>query len=450
MNLPRDAAQSTAARPEILRRLWWLHPAWPFAGVVGVTILAAWWQDAHAYRLYGTPKYVQFSHVVTAFAAIAVFVLGCAMSHLLRTTPRNQPRSVDGMIVNCFYLFAALTVMGYAVWFGIGFKNGFSPRMAIQLLTEGNIDDVDSIRRDIFPTIPGITTCTQFGAATVLLGSWLFVRGERRRLYIPLAAVFGAAAIRCVLFSERFALIELLLPTVLVALRWRVLGRATSRLVRGALFAAPALGLIGLVLFFGFCEYFRSWSVYQNQFDSFAEFTVWRISGYYTTAHNNAAMALTTNHPRPLPYYTLRAFWEFPGVRTSSFSYEALTGIDMVKSHEAMLERHGTPELNNEGGLFQPALEFGAGGFLIFWFVYGFVSLKVYREYLAGTLAGIVLYPLVYISILETPLVLVLFYPRMLPSLTALLTVTWLASRVGRSSVPAWDASQTVSPVASS
>ena len=68
-----------------------------------------------------------------------------------------------------------------------------------------------------------------------------------------------------------------------------------------------------------------------------------------------------------------------------------------------MLEQFGTPELNNEGRLFQPALDFGLGGYVLFWLASGFVSGRLYRHYLVGTLAGLTLYPLVVIAILETP-----------------------------------------------
>ncbi len=243
--------------------------------------------------------------------------------------------------------------------------------------------------------------------AAVLLGAWLFVRGQRRGLLLPMAAIFFVAAVRCVLFSERTAIIELLLPLGIVGLRSHVLGRRVKPLARGLLFAAPVLGGIGFVAFFGFCEYFRSWKYYETRFDSYADFTVWRLSGYFTTAHNNGAMALATDQPRPLPYFTLRPLWEFPGIRATPFSYQSLTGVDVPKAHERMLERFGTIELNNEGGLFQPALDYGFGGFLVYWAAYGFISFNLYRRLMAGTLAGVLLYPLFYMSILGDALDLV-------------------------------------------
>ena len=47
--------------------------------------------------------------------------------------------------------------------------------------------------------------------------------------------------------------------------------------------------------------------------------------------------------------------------------------------------------------------EYGWAGFLIYWFGYGFIATKVFRAFQVGNLAGLTLYPLVYMSILEVP-----------------------------------------------
>jgi hypothetical protein len=167
-----------------------------------------------------------------------------------------------------------------------------------------------------------------------------------------------------------------------------------------------------MLLFFGSFEYFRSWRYYQREFDSYAEFTVWRVSGYYTTAHNNGVMALETQDPLPLPYNTLRHLWWFPYLSKTPLGYEKLTGVDPYASTQLMLERYGTPELNNEGGLWQPALDYGVAGFFVFWFLYGAVGGRLYRSYLSGRLAGVLIYPFIFLSILEIPRYLYLTHPR--------------------------------------
>jgi hypothetical protein len=104
-----------------------------------------------------------------------------------------------------------------------------------------------------------------------------------------------------------------------------------------------------------------------------------------------------------------------------------MTGMDPEANHEAMLQQFGTPELNNEGGLFQPALDFGLAGCIVFWFASGWVSRNLYRAFLAGNLRGILLYPLVFLAILETPRFLYLCYSRSLPPLVMLVFVSAIA-----------------------
>src|SRR5262249_5445712 len=140
-------------------------------------------------------------------------------------------------------------------------------------------------------------------------------------------------------------------------------------------------------------------------------------------------MALETQPPFTLPYATVRSLWLIPGLSKTALGYPAFTGIDPTDRHDQMLEKLGTPELNNEGGLFQPVLDFGVGGSLLFWLGSGFVAGRMYRHFLVGTLAGLLLYPLIIVAILETPRFLYLSYTRSFPGLLALGLVLWLARR---------------------
>jgi hypothetical protein len=236
------------------------------------------------------------------------------------------------------------------------------------------------------------------------------------------------AAARALVFSERLAVVELLVPGFLVVLRMRWLGRILAPAYRAALWSLPLAGIVGLFVFFGTFEYVRSWRFYRQDFDSYPQFILWRVTGYYTVAHNNGAMALATQPRYPLPYATLRSVWNIPGLAKTPLGYTRLTGIDPVARFQRMLERYGTPELNNEGGLFQPALDYGLAGYAVFWFGCGLVSGRLYRAYLVGSFAGIAFFPLIFIAVLETPRLLYLCYTRSLPPLVALLVIQWLAA----------------------
>jgi hypothetical protein len=304
----------------------------------------------------------------------------------------------------------------------VGYRNGFRPGHIWELLVTDDPWMSMWLREELFATIPGITTCTEFGVPAAILGSLLYFRGYRAAIF-PVLWILGMAAVRSLVFSERTAIIVLAIPLFVLWLRVRVLGRRLPVAWYTTLRLAPLLSVIVLFIGFGGYEYFRSWRWHRHEFDSYAEFTVWRLSGYFTTAHNNGAMTLRHGRPREMPSYTLMPFWEFPLVKGSPFSYKSMTGVDPAQEYERMLENYGTLELVNRGGMFQPALDFGLGLSLLFWFFYGFVAGRLYSSYLSETLVGLLIFPLLYFTILEAPLELYLCYPRMLPPFVTLIAV---------------------------
>jgi len=411
-----------------LRHLWWLGPARLFALVIGSTMLVAALQSDAAYRLYGAPKFISGKHLLLAAVVIGAFAIGRRLAVVTGAVPRATPRRRESAALAAFWVATALTVLGYAVWLAVGVKNGFRPALLREFLVSDDFLFAETIRDEMFIPLRGVTTCTQFGVAAIPLGLWLFFNG-RRSLIWPIGLLLGLAAARALVFSERLAVIELLVPALVVTLRMAVLGRLLQPLTRWTLRLAPVLGIAGLLVFFGTFEYFRSWRFYQHEFDSYTEFTIWRLAGYYTTAHNNSAMALETQPTYSVPYTTVRQFWSIPGLDATPLGYTKITGIDPTVRHQRMLERYGTPELNNEGGLFQPSLDFGLAGLVLFWFALGFIAGRVHRAFLVGTLLGVTLYPLIFLAILETPRFLYLCYPRSLPAIVMLLLVHWLAAR---------------------
>ena len=198
-------------------------------------------------------------------------------------------------------------------------------------------------------------------------------------------------------------------------------------------FAAPAVGIVGLVILFGAAEYFRSWKFYRDEVDSFFDFTVSRLSGYYSTGHNNGAMECAMNEGLPAPYYTLEWFWRFPLLNGSQYTYESLTGVDPLQAHVSFLERWGNAEFNNPGGLYCPTLDYGVLGGAIFWLAFGLVAGRLYRHFLAGTLPGLIFYPFIVLTILDVPRIVYLCTVRPFPALftAAFLLLPYVLLRTG-------------------
>jgi hypothetical protein len=413
------------AELQSLSRLWWLEPAWLFGLVVGGTFLVAACQSDASFRLYGTPKFIAAKHIALAAGSIFVFAIGCAVAVRTGQVPKSTPRRANAIVRLMFWTTFVLTIVGYAAWLLVSIKNGLSVGMLREFISTDDPEVWETMNKEVFTSWKGVTTMTQFAVAALPLGLWLAMSGSRRALAAT-GVLMALAAVRAVVLSERLALIELVVPAAVIGLRTLVLGRPLARVQRLMLQAAPVLAVTVLLVLFGASEYLRSWRYYRHEFDSFSSFIVWRISGYYTTAHNNGALALETQAPYPVPYSTLRAVWLFPGLSKTPLSYASYTGIDPAERYGEMLERFATPELNNEGGLFQPALDYGPAGYLLFWLGCGFVSGRLYRHYLVGTLAGLTLYPLIVIAVMETPRFLYLCYTRSFPGLVALAAVLWL------------------------
>ena len=402
--------------------LWWLHPAWCFGLVCSITLLLAYIQDPVDYELYGTFKYVELWHLVAGGLAIFAFLAGCFFSSALRDpSGKSRTANVD-LVRRWFHLCVGLTVFGYLVWLGVGLKNGATPALFLDVVFSDDATVIESVRDDYFPTIPGITTCTQFGLPAILLGLYVYFLGDRKAMRW-VAIIVALAVVRAILNSERLALIELVLPATILTIRMLVLPMKNFLWTRRAGIIAPLIAPLMLALVFGSFEYFRSWHYYVDDFNSYPQFVVWRLSGYYTTSHNNGAMALETNQPRPLPYHTLEPFWKFPGVAGSPLGYERLTGLDIEESHQHMLENYGNPELNNGGGLFQPMLDWGLPGAMVFWLGYGWLGGILYYSYQRGNLGGLLLYPLVFQSILDVPRILVICSTRFTPAIVVLVLV---------------------------
>ncbi len=413
------------ARP--VHNLWWLHPAVLFGGGAILTLAIAVGTSDWGFQLYNTRKYLEPWHLAMGLGAWGTFSLGVWLAMATGKKPVQPSKLFDDHLVSWFWLAYLLTMAGYGIWLLVGVKNGFSLGMIRDLLQGADEATADMIKTQIFPTIPGVTTSTQFGMAAVLLGSWLYCRGHNK-LLLPLLSLLATGAVRALIYSERLAFIELVIPAVILALRLWLFGKPLQPWRRIALQSLPLVAIPSVIILFGLFESFRSWQYYKDSFDGLAEFTVWRFFGYYTTAHNNGAMSMSLRGPWPIPYSTFSWFWEFPLIENGPFGYQQLTGISPQDVHTDTLERYANAELNNDGGLFTPARDFGWIGFWPFWLVYGFLAGKAYRGFLGGSLAGCMFYPFFLMALLELPRLQYLSATRTFPSMMLLFAMmAWLA-----------------------
>ena len=186
--------------------------------------------------------------------------------------------------------------------------------------------------------------------------------------------------------------------------------------------------------FFSAAEYSRSWvNFYQYQSDqtSFFFFTFTRLVGYYVTALNNGACFVQTIGHFQVPFHSLEWFWKFPPVR-EFYPYPGSMDREPLDGYQDILKSKLNLELNNPSGVFVLQLDWGYLGGIVAWCVVGAVAMLLYRLFQRGSLAGLFIYPLFYVGLLESPRILYWTASRSFPSwvmLFALVVVVVLARR---------------------
>lgn len=309
----------------------------------------------------------------------------------------------------------AVSVAAYALWF---MPVARDPSILFAVLA-GRWHELQI--RDTIGTIPGVTTLVQAQIVYVslLVFRWIYLPEARpsRLEKGGLIVVFLLACLRNLIWSERIAVIELLVPAAILFLRHPKYPRLTA--------LVPAFAAVGLVVFFSIFEYFRSWSAYyQYRYDSFALFIMARLSGYYVTALDNGAGLYRDWGGIGAPLSTADWFWRFPWEIGQTWLREVL-GLEKYQ-HAAWLYWNASPEFNNSSGIFMPFSDFGATGGFIFWALFGVLTGLIFRGFANGGIAGVLLYPSWFIGLLEMPRILYLCEARYFPVVVICLAVVFL------------------------
>jgi hypothetical protein len=235
----------------------------------------------------------------------------------------------------------------------------------------------------------------------------------RRWMHLMCVVLLGLTALRVYAWSERLALIECIVPFSLA-----IMGRANrwkSKPFRFMVQAGPFFAVPLFILYFGIAEYVRSWnsSTYHNQ-TGFWEFAVGRLASYYYTSLNNGAGILSTSKWPSFQFqYTLWWLHKAPLIGPTFSSFVDLRSGDL----QEFLEKFGDVEFNNPSGLYSVIFDLGLPGGIGYFAVVGILGGALFRAYRAGSLAGVQLYPMFFLTFLE-----VFRYPY----LGAARTFTWM------------------------
>jgi oligosaccharide repeat unit polymerase len=307
---------------------------------------------------FGVVKSTSSSGLAYLALSLLVFLFGAIAG--LRTNLRPARRAVFAAEPDEHFrdrLARGLTVAllasitAYLIWFG----SGVARAGGLSAFVEEWTRDPENLKAEILKTIPGVTTLTQLSVAAIPLVIAFGLR--RRRGMMPLiGTVFVLAVIRSFIFSERLALLELVVPVVYLALGKRVV------LVPKAVMVAVASGLAVLVLFTA-TEARRSF-VYTNNF-SLTHVTA-RFFGYYLTSENNA-LVVVDRYPGATPFaYTGAMLWQFPFVDHLRVDNAPVVGTVSLR-YQDLFHKDLTvfwPEAFQENGLSYQYNVFTTPGFL--------------------------------------------------------------------------------------
>jgi hypothetical protein len=423
--------------------IWWLSPAGAVALIVPGTLWLAWRLSDQQYRdFYRTPKVLTADVATMLVAGALAFVLGALVVRLggMRRTARAPMLTLNdaqwSTLRRAERVLFALTTVGYAAWVVSAIRHGLTPGALVGAILHPSSETVEYL----FVTVPGITTLTQFGIAYVVVATLLLLHRRAPKIGRRLGLVLLLTALRALLITERLALIEMALPVaVVVAAHFSTRGTRASRTL---IAVAPVALIASLALVFGIFEHSRSWTFFQVRTQqSYVEFTLTRLAGYYVTSYNNSAIAWDfQRYPGRIPYGTITGLWEAPVVSQLGL-YDKLTpasgsvpaGEEPLEKSLQLLDLHGNPEYNNPGGLGAPFIDYGVAGGVLFLLLAGAVLGFAHGSFLAGGPTAVLTYPVLANGLFDLPRYLYWPQGRATPALLAALLVGYaLHRRAGR------------------
>lgn len=370
-----------------------------------------WWVKPHKLLLFFlVPAYVlvycakpsqgnyfTFTYFLMGLTYLLVYAFASFFGSRTRIRHEIRPFLVDRVYLDLLFL---VTVFAYVVWFGKVFLH---PSLFIDIML-GRLSNV----RWIVNRTPGITSLTQLGVVYSIF--YMNQRDQieirtRKRYKFYLVVVILLALFRVIAWSEREAIIETVVPILLIAVRNR-----KRPIFNKTLSVFPYLGIGLLYSFFTATEYFRSWRYYHSFYNDFFYFEAQRLSDYYYTSLNNGA-GLLTFYQWPTGNFEniLSGLYAFPYV--GKYLTAAYGSPNYGKQ---FLSDYGVQQFNNWSGIFTVFQDIGIIA-LVFATVLGFVTGMTYRAFVRNDGLGSALYPVIFMSVLEVMRFLYLSNSRAFP-----------------------------------
>jgi hypothetical protein len=399
---------------------WWARPhVFALVFLIPVFVVCAFLPDEVFLIWRHAQNFITQSAFLVGLSALAIFAFGAWLASNVPVIGQRAYGVAAGRCISrrhyrgLLYFVLGICVAAYVLLLGPALQD---PAVIARFLNE----DIDPEQmRAMLNRVPGVTSLVNLGAlyVTLLLLQPTLTGVPLSRVDKLMCGVFFILVIlRVLLWSERLAMLEIVIPVAIIHL-------APMHRSRVLIATFPLVGIVVLTLFFGVTEYFRSWAhFYRETGISLTDFVLSRTFGYYATALNNGAVIFTTFDPLWVPYNTAEWFFKFPLLNESA-DYEA--NYEFVERHKIALPSFTNPEFTNTSGLFAPINDLGPAMGLAVWLVIGVVSGLLYRGYTERRLLALLLFPSWMNGVYE---VLRVFYwggPRYFPVLVFLVFAYW-------------------------
>ena len=389
------------------RKVWWLNPVALYGMLQLIVILAYNIDESQYWLLYNTERGIDSAFVLLHLICFMCFAIGFYISKKIKIRMKRHNAgyelSDNNVIISSVYraykIIFALCIAAYIIWYGSFISiNGISILANFKSLK--SISDVQYIIKRNSGRIPGITSFTNLDILVFVLGIYLIFQNDLKikkfKLNRQLIIIAFLSAFRALAFSERLAIIEVALPAFII-----YLSMTSNKKIRKIVMLMPIIAVIGLFIVFGLFEYPRSWLYhYKGVYNgTYLDFIIQRVSAYYCLAINTECLTLKYIPINNFPYHCCEWLWELPIL---SDIYKAFSNSDFNNLYTQLLLYHGNPEFNNPGGMLTFVKDFG----IFFPFaeiIFGYIIGRFYRKYVKFEFWGTVVYPWLFLVLLELP-----------------------------------------------
>jgi hypothetical protein len=289
-----------------------------------------------------------------------------------------------------------IALLAYGIWFRDFVLN---PSLLLSTLTGAFRPD-----RDFIELTPGITSLANFSPAFLSVYAYRLLHRSTAPMRWPMHTVCALLLLftlfRVYAWSERLALIEAIVSFGLVG-GAAAYARGGSK-IRLMVWLGPFAAMPALIFYFGLAESVRSWAspTYGGKMD-FWDFAIGRMASYYYTSLNNGAGLLATND---WPTYRFEhvLFWLHHAPLSVGQRFSEMVNVsDHYYEPNLFLAKYADVEFNNPSGLYAVICDLGLPGGFAYFIVLALCAGFACQAYRRGSLLGVLLYPMFFLSFLE-------------------------------------------------